>query len=414
MGICKSPSSSPSISSASGSSPKGLRGKKRGRLGAYQGAISFPTAREVPGKAPWFTFGCGEPGHPGWNWFEGDVWEKPILPLSSDRRLDRRACREVHDEDNQLGLQSVSDVQKALDHPNLVGLVEHDGFGTQDTRKETAWEFCDAGTLNQLILAHKGDALPESLIWHTLQSLLQAVLHLSTGRRLVIDGPSPPVGWKPILHNLINPANVFYCHPRKYKDFKQPTYGVCKLGNFTSCVVLGPNEFTLGLSDLWDENIEGEFTGYEAPERSSYYPEARIFGAASDVWSIGAVAVAMMTGQPIWHLVMRENINASMMSRRNSNWQTVVPSDRFERLAVLCNETPASSRLRDALPLTYSPRLKELVERLVHPNPFERMDVQKLVGEVMMANLEMQFDAVWKGKEEEYVFEGEPEELEEL
>lgn len=338
------------------------------------------------------------------------MWMKVGPSFMPDRDLERLACREIVDEDDELGPMAVNDVQRVLDHPNLVRLVEHDGFATQDTRKETAWEHCDAGTLNRLILAHKGDALPESLIWHTIQSSLFAVLHLSSGRRYPDPAPEPVAGWKPMLHNLINPANIFYCHPRKYEGYKEPTYGDCKLGNFSSCLVLAKDQYSVSLSTMYEKDIHGEITGYEAPERSSYYPDARLYGSASDIWSIGACAVAMMTGQPIWHLVMRENINARMMSRRNSDWQKVVPSDRFERLAAMCNETRGSTKFRDALPLTYSVTLKRFVEALIDPNPFGRPDIETACHYVVAAYAGMRIDAQGTDLEEEYVFEDEPEE----
>lgn len=322
-------------------------------------------------------------------------------------------CRAHINEEEDLDEDAVRDVAKVMSHPNLVNLVDHSGFGRLNVRRETAWEFTDAGTLNSLILAH-GDGLPESLIWHTLVSLLQAVRYLNTGRPTDDLRDGAVRGWKPIVHNAIDPANIFYCHPRTEPGYKTPTYGRCKLGNFSRAMVIESTYDDVNLSDLYAKDIEGEITGYEAPDLSSFQGEPRgvwgkTVGSASDVWSIGAVAVAMMTGDTLWPLVMRENIKVGMMSRRGENWRTVYPTERFERLQAL-TEGSGMSTFWGMLPFTYSDTLKLFVESMLGVDPWARADVQHKLTTAINCRVQT-WRALKDAKDEmvdEYVNEGEP------
>ncbi|KAK3678578.1 hypothetical protein LTR78_001876 [Recurvomyces mirabilis] len=284
------------------------------------------------------------------------------------------------------------DVGDLLNHPNLVQLLEYDDTDGTRTSKRTKWEYCNAGTLNQLILVQDGEGLPESFIWHTIISLLRASTYLVTGRQALTatdcqlaDDLEPIRGWKPISHNFIHPANVFYCHPKPVAGFKNLTYGTCKLGNFEKCTVFKNWNDKRDVIQLWDQDLEGEYTGYEAPELSSYWPQAEIApGGLGDVWSIGACAVAMMTSRPIWELVMRQDITSDMISRRDEDWRTVVPTERFNRLAAMCRpDLPAGcTTLQQALPFTYSPVLRSIVEQMVFPGQY-RPPPEFLLPQVM-------------------------------
>ncbi|KAK5123509.1 hypothetical protein LTR85_002547 [Meristemomyces frigidus] len=426
--VPKSPSPSTRGSPSPGSSPTGIRKarswsiwprcphvpKKRGRLGKFQGELSLPIGLEFPGKK--IEWKSARPEN-------GDVW------VQRKTAKEKIMCREHIDEEDKLDAEAVRDVATIMNHPNLVNLVDHSGFGGLNVRKETAWELCEAGTLNSLILAH-GDGLPESLVWHTLVSLLQAVRYLNTGRESGDNRDGAAAGWKPIVHNAINPANIFYCQPRTEPGYMTPTYGRCKLGNFSRSMVIESEYDDVSLVELYAKDIEGETTGYEAPDLSSHMAEApamidpetgekkavwgKTVGSASDVWSIGAVAVAMMTGDTLWPLVMRENIKVGMMSVRDENWQvidwrTVGPAKRFARLKVL-TEGLGVSTLWGMLPFTYSETLKLFVESLLGVNPWTRANVHEKLeaartfrADTWLA-LKVRKDETW----DEYVGEDEP------
>ncbi|KAL6694823.1 hypothetical protein J3F84DRAFT_375242 [Trichoderma pleuroticola] len=113
-------------------------------------------------------------------------------------------------------------------------------------RDYIVWDYCDAGNLSALLSSMPRRSpdfhLPESLCWHVLTSLLNAITYLHDGKRLVLDTKAPageerqwlPVDqdWNPILHRAIEPENIFFQHPRGSE-----TYGLCKLGNFEHAAV---------------------------------------------------------------------------------------------------------------------------------------------------------------------------------
>ncbi|KAL7946048.1 hypothetical protein V8C42DRAFT_322322 [Trichoderma barbatum] len=150
-------------------------------------------------------------------------------------------------------------VAQILNHENIISIAGHikahpiagAASAAQDPRFNgprdyIVWEYCDAGNLS--VLFHqipRGSpefCLPESLCWHVLTSLLNAITYLHDGKRLFLDTKAPPEeerqwlpvdqDWNPILHRAIEPKNIFFQHSRGIE-----TYGLCKLGNFEHAVV---------------------------------------------------------------------------------------------------------------------------------------------------------------------------------
>jgi serine/threonine protein kinase len=171
-----------------------------------------------------------------------------------------------------------------LNHPNLVNFVDyfqarHTSNGSIESRPAShyfLWDFCNAGTLENLFCPEEaGDKrkgyvrgeqdgeegahspkstsepnafLPESLIWHVLNSLLRALSWLHHGVRFQYNGETEryerlraDVDWQTILHRNIEPSNIFFCHP-----LHGETYGLCKLGNFSTAFVSGHVNGVLG------------------------------------------------------------------------------------------------------------------------------------------------------------------------
>jgi serine/threonine protein kinase len=147
-------------------------------------------------------------------------------------------------------------IRQILNHENLMsiaGIMEHQLFNksqTPDTNQKDkvqllVTDFADAGNLSALFRHYNCDSsafyLPESLCWHVLRSLTRAVTYLHDGKRLChpIQLPgmfgewvSVDTDWFPILHRRIEPRNIWFQHPRGTE-----TYGLCKLGNFSSAAV---------------------------------------------------------------------------------------------------------------------------------------------------------------------------------
>ncbi|KAF2765906.1 hypothetical protein EJ03DRAFT_377421 [Teratosphaeria nubilosa] len=402
--------------------------RKRGRLGNYQGNATLIAGREVPGRrARW---SANRPG-------SGDIWTYPhevYLGRQIQNVVKSTWAREVTDdvEDGlQLGEDDAQDMFKIMDHPNLVSIVDWDGFGEdgyggdQDNmRREVAWEKCDAGTLNGLILEYSRP-LPESFIWHTLLSMLRALQHLSYGQsnmcQVGIGGTVSDLivdGWRPILHNQINPANIFYCNSVQTEGYKRTCYGPCKLGNFSNAVILrrplwfwdrGLDQLFLGHDsistlELDRRNIARErhqYYEYDAPELSIYF-EQEVYpiqaptrsnkskkhghgggtvGTASDIWSLGAVIVVMMTGgkQNIWDILA--------WAYNEEESQDVGPTGRANVIARLIDEIDAVDEdgepyldpVKDFLPDQYSDELRQIVSLMMDPRPQLRLEIHELL-----------------------------------
>lgn len=186
-----------------------------------------------------------------------------------------------------------------------------------------------------------------------------------------------------IVHNSITPTNIFYTPPIALLDGRRtiPTYGLCRLHNFTRSVVL-PGRF----DPVYDEEVadrreafehlyfSGEKTGYEAPEIVGNGNE--IPGPESDLWSIGAVLIAMMTGgRTIWDLILDiEFLNQAKPYRRRpratlaERWRGIPLIHR----QILLQNMAGSAEIVSALPEKYSLELRVLTEGLVVFDPLDR------------------------------------------
>ncbi|ORY61314.1 uncharacterized protein BCR38DRAFT_411198 [Pseudomassariella vexata] len=176
-------------------------------------------------------------------------------------------------------------IMTILNHENLVNFVDWiqtyiscpARVGVRMQQKPPShflvWDFCDAGTLENLFLPRyrpeltddekeerelqieeakaegreyegpkeKNVFLPESLCWHVVCSILKALMWLHHGIRDQYNADTgmseqhrADVDWQTILHRDIMPSNIFFCHPRATE-----TYGMCKLGNFGKAFVSG-------------------------------------------------------------------------------------------------------------------------------------------------------------------------------
>lgn len=308
--------------------------------------------------------------------------------------------REVFDSgDAAISSETASQVQSRLRHPNLINLVDFDGFGDEKKRNETLWEFADGGTLNHLILTRKmpeglptkrgSQGLPEMLVLRALLNVLNAVNYLHSGNNCLKHVNNRP-GWQPVVHNLINPANVFNRHTLG-KPTPDLPYGRFMLGNFSRSVVLPSIHDPVDQSEETDRREAfahlrglGEETGYEAPEllaEGSYVP-----GPCSDLWSIGALAVAMMTGRTVWDLLLeidfRRDVDGKIpRGQVVERWQDVPLGERHALLLSMAGD----ATIAFALPKQYDDRLKTLVEGLLMFEPADRVgNAAEVYADVMM------------------------------
>jgi serine/threonine protein kinase len=299
-------------------------------------------------------------------------------------------------------IDTIGDILRG--HENLTQLLDHQGFGTANAERTTTWTYGNAGTLAQLIESvrqprrrrqPRGRApspglptrpfpgLSESFIWHTLKSLLKATLYLHTGRSDLEDADDHST-WQPIVHNHINPDNIFLSDPPAGQEHQH-----CRLGNFTRCVVLpskrGPtNDIEWGQqAQAFTQYPKDQQTGYEAPELMDNEHVEHPPGRESDLWSIGAVAVTMMTGYNFWDLLREMAFHDHVRGRPPTGrlierWRDQSTRKRLE----LLSNVSSTGHIVDALPGHYSVDLRVVATLVLTLSPLDRGDALTTLQEV--------------------------------
>jgi serine/threonine protein kinase len=169
-------------------------------------------------------------------------------------------------------------IAQILNHENIISIAGHikthpvvgavsaaENPELTQPKDYIVWDFCDAANLSALFQSKpyvsSAFYLPESLCWHVLTSLLNAITYLHDGKRLFLDTKASPgeerkwmsvdQDWNPILHRAIEPRNIFFQHPRGIE-----TYGLCKLGNFEHAVVTNHVITPGDIADAVEEDTE--------------------------------------------------------------------------------------------------------------------------------------------------------------
>lgn len=366
--VYKVPSAS-SSSSSSEASRKGGAGKKSPK-GISK--IHFPdhlTMRERLSKYA----GSSKPSTPELDLGSGELIDLTDLP-DYEPSEDSNDSKIVVAHPRAPSSRSTSSNETRQATPNL---LDHDNITTSGNNipEGTPAEFRDAGTLQALIRNSKGHPIPENLCWHVLRSLLRAVLYLHTGSGSTQERHVRP-NWQPIIHNGINPANIFFQPGAPDSN----GYKTCALGNFSHCVVLprpwdpdtDEEDELFDRRESWNAICHArDETGFEAPEfwdaTSDYIP-----GPSSDLWSIGAVILAMMTGRNVWAFVLeadstRPSASKGRQSASPERWQDVSLERRMLALANL-----KMGGLALGLPRQYYEHLRNLVDCLLSYDPDTR------------------------------------------
>ncbi|KZF21162.1 kinase-like protein [Xylona heveae TC161] len=183
---------------------------------------------------------------------------------------------------------------RLLNHPNLVSLV-----GIVRDREElggdidyAVWEYCERGTLNRLLSRRPDEfalEIPESLVWHVLAGMTQALLWLHFGQKISYPFNSHMQhddDWQPVLMTDINPTKIYFCAPEGNE-----TYGRVKLGGFQRALIALDRQHDR-IMPL--RVFKSESNKYLAPEvRGFMRPRTR----AADIYALGAVLYEMMVGK---------------------------------------------------------------------------------------------------------------------
>ncbi|KAI9877657.1 MAG: hypothetical protein M1830_003176 [Pleopsidium flavum] len=181
---------------------------------------------------------------------------------------------------------------RLLNHPNLVSLVDviRDTDIVGGSVDYMVWEYCDKGTLNRLLWHGPGKqqvVIPESLCWHVLDGISQALLWLHYGHKDTFpfdQHMGHDDDWHSILIADIGPKNIFFCAPEGNE-----TYGDVKLGCFGSASVTQTPQHGYVIPK------KGDGVKYQPPEvRNNLEP----WSMAAEIWSLGAILYHMMVGRP--------------------------------------------------------------------------------------------------------------------
>ncbi|PPJ59581.1 hypothetical protein CBER1_01151 [Cercospora berteroae] len=240
------------------------------------------------------------------------------------------------------------------------------------------WERMDGRHLG-VTLTKRPDGVEEEFVWYFLVSLLDAVrwLHHGLPERL-----RPEDDGRPVVHNNINPDSIWLNRPWK----RELRYGTLKLGDFSRSIVLDPISTNSLNSRVRDERFQSvsqkrhpQQENFEAPELSwlldtdpgkdagdfgvqsstSCHP----VGGKSDIWSIGAVAVALMGG--IWI-----DPGDSTLLR----WSGITRERAFVLQTLQLYKLGGKRWDITLLPQNYSRTLRAVLERLLTLDPKRRPD----------------------------------------
>ncbi|KAH8884586.1 hypothetical protein GQ53DRAFT_382146 [Thozetella sp. PMI_491] len=233
---------------------------------------------------------------------------------------------------NQLFARGAGEaVLNLLNHENLVSIttVTTDkpltGPGNAPRSNRLLWDYCDAGTLEQLLenllmerMPDEKGFLPESLVWHVGISVLRALQWLHEGVRDTYETVSkeregeqyagkaresrsavePEKDWLPVMHRAVHESNIFFQLPRGIE-----TYGTCKIGNFSHCYVSGnvsskdgPLVIPLKAEpDMPIETMRARWAEWRE-KRLDMAPELRPTTRGCELYDLGTILFRMMSG----------------------------------------------------------------------------------------------------------------------
>lgn len=316
-------------------------------------------------------------------------------------------------EDNERNAEVLRDV---VHHENIVDFLHvpvdsvavapdgpEDPDHDYDSPPKYIAHFTDIRTLEEIIQSYEKptglptsknhEGVPEPLVWHVLTSILKALTFLHHGRKLPVDQTEDPEDWMPIVHNGIRPENIIFRHPIAKESTMSLAfrYGKCMLGDFSRSVVLAPpgffgpdnpNDLTgadrMVIVDRREEFEHlywaGEKHGFEAPEIvGNSFGETEYPGPWSDLWSLGALTVNMMTGHSLWDIVLEIEFEERAEAEYHrgeieEDWRHASAHRRHERL----RDYAGTARIVRKLSRLYSRNLRNIVEALLAVDPWDR------------------------------------------
>jgi serine/threonine protein kinase len=149
-------------------------------------------------------------------------------------------------------------------------------------------EFCDAGTIDQVIDSLRmanGTPPLEAYAWHILTGITKALCFIHDGIDIdstVTSSLEPRKGWKTICHLDIKPGNIFLTHTNTTGGFPRVV-----LGDFGCCYIAPFSTFPSSTNQT--KQVFGT-PGWYPPENDVKTITGRgDFGTQTDIWQTGAV-----------------------------------------------------------------------------------------------------------------------------
>ena len=166
-------------------------------------------------------------------------------------------------------------------------------------------EYCPYGDLGKILEHHRriNQHVPEPLIWHIFESLVNAGLFMEQGG---VD--QPRAGWTQILHRDFKPQNAFLgLHPDPASGRSDwAAYPTIKLGDYGLAVEILPQD---------DRNpfdfVDAGTLGYQAPEQIDDPDDDNPppLTAKTNVFGVGITVMQLM--DPFHHVGVQDNWDAA-------------------------------------------------------------------------------------------------------
>lgn len=192
-----------------------------------------------------------------------EVW------LADDKKSGVKVALKVYAAKTDRGLEMFKKEFESVHDMNHTNLLRPDYFDSFEDKPFLVIKYCKNGsTFNRYIL--QGLRIPEDECWHMLHDVAAGLNYLH--KRM-----------PPVLHQDIKPDNILI---GDYGNYLITDFGISEAAIDRETIgTRGRNT---------KEQIAGT-TAYMAPERFSKRPKAIM---ASDIWSLGAMMVELMTGEP--------------------------------------------------------------------------------------------------------------------
>jgi serine/threonine protein kinase len=194
----------------------------------------------------------------------GGLMNESIMLVENLRTHKTLICKNVQAGDAE---DQVEMTARLIGGPNVIQMYDYSfSEGDKENVSNTDYgfdriflEYCDMGTLQTVLKKHSqsGVKIPESFIWHVIESLAKALEFCHNGRGGAPGSHQDSKTWVPIIHMDINPGNVFLSSPTKATS----PHPYVVLGDFGAArekplEITTASKYTISLQEAMDEPVD--------------------------------------------------------------------------------------------------------------------------------------------------------------